>query len=57
LQPVYDFNEKKFSLWVAPEFGKIVAPGRIFYIKPGYGFDPDPVDRKWTLEVGFRWFF
>jgi hypothetical protein len=56
-QPIYDFNADEFSLWIGPELGKIVAPGRILYVKPGFGIDPDDAERELTLEVGFRWFF
>ncbi len=57
-QPVYDFEEEHFSFWFGPEFGKIFAPGRIAYIKPGIGVDPDEDegDRDWTLEIGMRYF-
>lgn len=59
LQPVYDFEEDHFSFWIAPEIGKVVKPGHVFYVKPGFGVDPDEDegDRKFTLEVGFRYFF
>jgi len=57
-QPIYDFKTEDFSLWMAPEFGKVLAPGRIAYIKPGWGIDNSQgTDRKFTFEVGFRWFF
>jgi hypothetical protein len=57
LQPVYDFETDHFSLWVAPELGKMLPWGAI-YIKPGIGVSGDePGDRDWTLEVGFRYFF
>ncbi|MHC5089812.1 MAG: hypothetical protein ACYSOT_09405, partial [Planctomycetota bacterium] len=57
MQPVYDFENDEFDLWMGPEFGKIIKDGQIMYIKPGWAFDPDPVDRKFTLEVGYRYFF
>ena len=56
-QPVYDFDASEFDLWMGPEFGKIIKEGQIIYIKPGWAFDPDPVDRKFTLEIGYRYFF
>lgn len=58
-QPIYDFEDDEFSFWAGPEIGKMLAPGRILYLKPGFGVDPDAEngDRDWTLEVGFRWFF
>lgn len=58
-QPIYDFEEDHFSLWIGPEFGKIVAPGRIIYLKPGWGVDPSRSsgDREWTFELGVRIFF
>jgi len=57
-QPVYDFETNDFSLWIGPELGKVLAPGRIAYIKPGWGIDnSEPTDRKFTFEAGFRWFF
>lgn len=57
-QPIYDFETKEFSAWIGLEFGKMFAPGRIGYIKPGWGIDnSELVDRDNTFEVGFRWFF
>ena len=57
-QPVYDFRESHFSFWIGPEFGKIAMPGTIFYMKPGFGVDPDQAqgDRDWTFEAGVRYF-
>ena len=58
IQPIYDFETHDFSLWIGPEFGKILAPGRIGYIKPGWGIDnSEPTDREFTIEFGLRWFF
>ena len=31
--------------------------GRIVYVKPGFGVDPDEEERDWTFEVGLRWLF
>jgi hypothetical protein len=56
-QPVYDWENTNFSFWIGPELGKMLAPGRIVYLKPGFGVDPDDEERDWTFEVGFRWFF
>jgi len=57
-QPIYDFETDDFSAWVGVELGKMLAPGRIAYIKPGWGIDnSEPIDREFTFEVGFRWFF
>jgi hypothetical protein len=57
-QPVYDFETDDFSLWIGLEFGKVLAPGKIAYIKPGWGIDNSELtDRKSTFEFGFRWFF
>jgi hypothetical protein len=57
-QPIYDFETDDFSLWVGLEFGKMVAPGKIAYIKPGWGIENSELtDRADTFEVGFRWFF
>ena len=57
-QPIYDFETDDFSSWLGLEFGKVFAPGRIGYIKPGWGLDnSEPLDRDFTFEVGFRWFF
>ena len=58
-QPVYDFRTSDFSFWLGPELGKMLAPGRIVYVKPGWGIDTDEAagDRDFTLEVGFRYFF
>jgi hypothetical protein len=56
-QPIYDFEQDHFSLWLGPEVGKIVAPGRIVYLKPGFGIVPDESDRDWSFEFGYRHFF
>jgi hypothetical protein len=59
VQFIYDFENDHASLWVGPEIGKLLAPGRILYAKPGFGINPDEDegDRKYTLEIGFRYFF
>lgn len=57
IQFIYDFKNDHESLWIGPEIGKLLAPGRILYAKPGFGIDPDPVDREFSFEAGFRWFF
>jgi hypothetical protein len=57
-QPIYDFETNDFSSWIGVEFGKMFSPGKIAYIKPGWGIDnSEPTDRESTLEIGFRWFF
>jgi hypothetical protein len=57
-QPIYDFETKDFSAWIGVELGKMLAPGRIAYIKPGWGLDnSEAVDRKSSFEAGVRWFF
>ena len=57
-QPIYDFEEDHFSFWVGPEIGKMLSPGNIVYVKPGFGVQPDDDegDREFTLEVGWRYF-
>jgi hypothetical protein len=59
VQFIYDFENSHGSLWIGPEVGKLLAPGRILYLKPGFGIDPDEDegDRNWSFEVGFRYFF
>jgi len=57
-QPIYDFETDDYSSWLGLEFGKMFAPGRIGYIKPGWGLDnSEALDRDFTFEAGFRWFF
>jgi hypothetical protein len=57
-QPIYDFETNDFSTWFGMEVGKMFAPGKIGYIKPGWGIDNSELtDRDFTLEVGARWFF
>ncbi len=56
-QPVYDFENSEFSFWIGPEIGKVLAPGKILYAKPGWGIDSEDAERDFTFEVGFRWFF
>jgi len=56
-QLIYDWMSDNFSVWIGPEFGKMVGPGQIAYFKPGWGIKNSlEADRKWSLEVGFRWF-
>ena len=56
-QPVYDFMESDFDLWIGPEFGKIIREGFIIYGKPGWGIDTEPEDRDFSFEFGMRYFF
>jgi hypothetical protein len=57
-QPIYDFETDDFSSWIGLEFGKVLSPGKIAYVKPGWGLDNSELtDRKATFEFGFRWFF
>jgi len=57
-QPIYDFETEDFSLWIGVELGKILSPGQVVYIKPGWGISNDqPFDRKSSFEAGYRWFF
>jgi hypothetical protein len=57
-QPIYDFETDDFSAWIGVEFGKMLAPGRIAYVKPGWGVNnSEDTDRESTFEVGYRWFF
>jgi hypothetical protein len=57
-QPIYDFKTEDPSLWIGVEIGKVFAPGRIGYIKPGWGIgDLEATDRATSFELGFRWFF
>lgn len=58
VQPIYDFEENDFDLWIGPEFGKIFKPGVIGYVKPGWAvIDRESNDREFSLEIGFRIFF
>jgi hypothetical protein len=57
-QPVYDFETEEFSMWIGVELGKILAPGHVAYVKPGWGINNDSqFDRKTSFEAGYRWFF
>jgi hypothetical protein len=59
LQPVYDFeaDDDEFSLWFAPEIGKVLAKNFVMYAKPGWGIVKDAdTDRDVTFEFGFRYF-
>lgn len=57
-QPIYDFETDDFSSWIGVEAGKMLAAGRIAYLKPGWGIsNSESTDRKSTVEAGFRWFF
>jgi hypothetical protein len=57
-QPVYNFETKDFSAWLGVELGKIIIPGQVAYVKPGWGLsNSELTDRSTTLEVGWRYFF
>jgi hypothetical protein len=65
-QPIYDFREQRFSLWIGPEIGKIFkleSEGPVqtitVYAKPGWGWNKDSFggDREFTFECGVRIFF
>jgi hypothetical protein len=58
VQFIYDWEEEHSSVWIGPEFGKLLGPGRILYLKPGWGIDSDEDegDRKFSFEIGFRYF-
>ncbi len=57
-QPIYNFETHDFSSWIGVELGKMLAPGKIAYIKPGWGINnSETTDRKSSFEAGFRWFF
>jgi hypothetical protein len=57
-QPIYNFETKDFSAWIGVELGKIIIPGQVAYVKPGWGLsNSEQTDRKFTLEVGWRYFF
>ncbi len=58
LQPIYDFEASEFSFWIGPELGKMVAPGNLLYVKPGWGVDvkSGSSERDFTFEVGWRIF-
>ncbi len=59
VQPVYDFerDDNEFSLWLAPELGKLLSKKLVVYAKPGWGIiKDDPTDRDFTFELGFRYF-
>ena len=57
-QPVYNFETEDFSSWVGVELGKIIIPGQVAYIKPGWGIsNSEQTDRASTLEFGWRYFF
>ncbi len=61
VQVIYDFEvpdeESAFSLWFGPEVGKSFQAGGTgitTYIKPGFGINADPGERKWSVEMGMR---
>ncbi len=58
LQPVYDFNNDDFDLWLAPELGKMISESTVIYAKPGWSIvDREEDDREFTFELGFRFTF
>ena len=58
LQTICDLNDDNdWEVWFGPEVGKVLAPGRIVYAKPGFGLDSDLGEREWSFELGYRHFF
>ena len=58
LQTIADLEGNgDWEIWIGPEVGRVLAPGRILYGKPGLGIDPDADERKWSFELGYRHFF
>ncbi len=62
-QPIYDMREGRFSMWIGPEFGKIMKMDDhptidtiSVYAKPGWGWAPHDVggDREFSMEIGVR---
>jgi len=59
VQAVYDFerDDNEFSLWIAPELGKLLSKKLVMYVKPGWGVIKDDLtDRDFTFELGIRYF-
>ena len=59
VQAVYDFerDDNEFSLWIAPELGKLLGKKLVMYVKPGWGVIKDDLtDRDFTFELGIRYF-
>jgi len=56
-QPIYNFETNDFSAWIGVELGKIIVPGQVAYVKPGWGLDNSvQTDRKMSFEFGWRYF-
>lgn len=56
---MYDFerDDNEFSLWIAPELGKLLGKKSVMYVKPGWGVIKDDLtDRDFTFELGIRYF-
>ena len=57
-QVIHDFknDDNGFSLWIGPELGTVLGanPAITAYLKPGFGINPDPGERKWSTEFGIR---
>ena len=59
VQAVYDFerDDNEFSLWIAPELGKLLGKKLVIYAKSGWGVTKDDLtDRDFTFELGTRYF-
>jgi hypothetical protein len=55
-QLVSNFITGNQDAYLAPEFG-YATKGTTFYVKPGWGIQPDTNDRSWGLEFGMRIMF
>ena len=56
-QPIYNFETKDFSAWIGVELGKIIIPGQVVYVKPGWGIsNSKQTDRTTSFEFGWRYF-
>lgn len=55
-QLVSNFKTGNQDCYLAPEMG-YSTKGATFYIKPGWGVNPDTNDRSWGIECGIRVIF
>ncbi|HET6573414.1 MAG TPA: hypothetical protein VFG68_07420 [Fimbriiglobus sp.] len=53
----YYSDNNRCEFYIAPEVGKVLKGGTVFYIKPGYGFILHDNNRNWGIEADIRTVF
>ncbi len=53
-QLILNLIDDRGETFIAPEVGYMLQPGRVVYVKPGWGVNPNRLERGWQFEIGTR---